>query len=319
MKLQWGLLFLIFCLSQSCSIKTIAINQLAPILSEASPRLQKEKNWEYFRNATPGSLQLAEVLNEAEPENLDLLALLTKGFAAYGYVVNDTEFLADKLNDEDESPYKTRAILNLAKALQYGMTYLQAKGVTYQGILEAGRNGRASQYLTESLSKEELVDLETAFFTGTAWLLLANLKKDDMVIVSQVPSAFELISWVCQARPDFQNGLCPTMQAVYFLARPPTLGGKPKKAVSLLTSAMKANPNNLLIPVVLIEWYLIPRGDKKTYEGFKSRLNKAFDVRLNSFYVPGKPPDKTPDNLHLFNAMAEQRYLTILKYEDDLF
>ena len=45
-----------------CSVQRLAIGQLAPALSSASPVLQQEKNWELFKSATPGSLQLAEVL-----------------------------------------------------------------------------------------------------------------------------------------------------------------------------------------------------------------------------------------------------------------
>ena len=99
-------LLILFCftviLSSSCSIQRLAIGQLAPALSSASPKLQEERNWNLFKNATPGSLQLSEVLLEADPGNEDLLALLTKGYAAYGYVVNDTEHYAEKLADVDQ-------------------------------------------------------------------------------------------------------------------------------------------------------------------------------------------------------------------------
>ncbi len=303
----------------SCSIKTFAIRQLGPILADASPKLQHEKNWEFFKNATPGSLQLVEILLESDPGNRELLAVLTKGFAAYGYIVNDTEYLLDKLAEEDESQAKKRAIFNLSKGLHYGLSYLQDKGIDLPGMFAAARQEQSTSYFDEHLDPDEILDLETAFFTGTSWLLLANLRKDNIELVGQISTAFELINWVCHHDPHFQSGLCTTMTAVFHLARPKALGGKPELALKLLQTAMKRHPQNLLIPVTYLEWYVVPFAKDKEYRELKKSLQQQFAVFNESYFVPGTERDGQNNLLNLFNAMAEKRFLTLVKFEDELF
>ena len=144
--------------------------------------------------------------------------------------------------------------------------------------MTAARNNKGGDYINNRLDANSLRDIETAFFTGTAWLLLANLKKDDIELVSQISAAFELINWVCSNNPTFQNGLCTTMQGVFYLARPKSLGGKPELALKLMKQSMKDHPQNLLIPVVYIEWYLVPFMKDKEYKKLKQVLIGKFEA-----------------------------------------
>lgn len=314
------LLFLALSTLQfSCSIKTIAIRQLGPILAESSPRLQHEKNWQFFKNATPGSLQLMEVLLEADPGNPDLLAVLVKGFAAYGYIVNDTEYLADRLADKDDSEARVRAVMNLSKALSYGLDFLKDRGVVVTEVFAAARQEKSLAYFDKRLDHKNIADIESMFFTGVSWLLLANTRKDDIELVGQISTAFELINWVCHHKPDFQNGLCTTMTAVFHLARPKTLGGKPEIALKLLNDAMKKYPENLLIPVVYLEWYLVPYMKEEEFISLKETLQEKFERFDNSYFVPGRKVKDENKMLHLFNAMAQKRFVTLVKFEEELF
>ena len=310
--------FVLYFVNSGCSIQRIAIGQLAPALSSSSPVIQEEKNWQLFRDGTPGSLQLSEILLRSDPGNEDLLALLTKGYAAYGYIVNDTLHLAERLADVDRPTQKQQAIENLSKSLRYGLQYLKAKGVEYDGLVKASKSELAFNYLEDRLDSSDTGDLETAFFSGTAWLLLANHRKDNMLLVSQVPNAFELINWVCKHRPDFQEGLCSSMISVYHLARPKSLGGKPQLAIKLLKEAMKNNPKNLLVPVVYMEWYLLPYEKEGEYKALKNKLVKQFREFRKNHYIPGEKNSK-PSLLNLFNAMAERRLEAIVSNEAELF
>lgn len=292
------------------------------MLNSASDELQKEKNWYFFKNATPGSLQLSEALLVHDPENSDLLAMLAKGFASYGYVVYDTEHLAERVTDQDSQPNRQKAILAFAKGLNYGFRYLQLHDIDYPALQKAVKQDSVTALLDQHLAPDVRSDLETVFFTGTAWLLLANYKKDDMFIASQVTQAFELIKWVCHHKPDYQAGLCQTMEGVFHLARPPMMGGKPKTAQSLFQKAMQDNPENILIPVTYLEWYVLPRGDEKTYRQYKTQISKRLQEWRQQVFVPGREADPESSNkplLNLFNAMAERRFDIITASEREFF
>ena len=311
---------LLFVIGTACSIKELAVKQIAPMLSEASPELQRERNWYQFKRATPGSLQLAEVLLDADPDNQDLHALLVKGYASYAYVVHDTEYLRDRLQDRDDSQHREEAIQALSKALRYGFAYLKMAGLSYEELQKSSKAGRLQEALSNLFDGTKIQDQEAVFFTGTAWLLSANYQKDNMIIVSQISQAFELIEWVCRQQPDFQSGLCPTMQAVFHLARPAMMGGKPDLAKQLFVESIKKYPNNYLIPVTYLEWYVVPRADEKTYRVLKKQLAKAFEAWSQESFVPGEsnPQDKG-SLINLFNAMARQRFGMIIENEKELF
>ena len=290
------------------------------MLTSASPELQRERNWHQFKRATPASLQLAEVLLANDPDNTDLHALLVKGFASYAYVVHDTEYLRDRLQDRDQSQHRDEAIEALSKALRYGFAYLKMAGLSYPELQKASKAGRLKQSLDGLLDADNQLDLEATFFTGTAWLLLANYQKDNMIIVSQISQAFELIEWVCGKDPDFQNGLCPTMQAVFHLARPAMMGGKPDLAKQLFVEASKKYPKNYLIPVTYLEWYVIPRVDEDTYKSMKSQILTGLQAWTKQSFIPGESdPNEKGQLTDLFNAMARQRMAIMIEAEEELF
>ena len=282
--------------SIACSINQVAVRQVGPLLSESAPELQKERSWNFFKSATPGSLQLAESLLVHDPNNPDLLSLLTKGHASYGFVVFDTENLKDRLLESSEQPAAEQASLSFSKSLAYGFRYLDAKGIELKGLQDALSKEKAQAYLSEHLDQSSLLDREAAFFTGTAWLMLSNYQRNNMQLVSQLGLANELIRWVCSKEPGFQNGLCYAMEGVYYLAKPAMFGGKPEYAMEQLEKAMKLYPDNLLIPVITIEWYHLPQFDEAGYKKRKKQLKPAIAAWKNHVFVPGKETKKPTNN-----------------------
>ncbi|MFW7381364.1 MAG: TRAP transporter TatT component family protein [Oligoflexus sp.] len=299
----------------------MAVKQMGPMLSSASPELQKEKSWNFFKTATPGSLQLSEALLSHDPDNVHLLGVLTKGFASYGFVVHDTEHLAERLHEKRPQPAREEAMLAFSKALDFGFRFLNANDVKFEDLQSALREDRIGAVLDKGLDGNDILHQDTVFFTGTAWLLLANYRRDNMVIASQISLAFELIRWTCRHNPNYKAGLCQTMEAVFHLARPPMLGGKPDLAQKMLLEATKKNPHNLLIPVTYMEWYLLPREEEKEYLALKKDVQAKLKKWREQSFIPGvaSPEDKGSDLLNLFNAMAEKRLAVIESVEKDLF
>src|SRR4051812_24807415 len=98
--------FYTMILLSSCSVHKIAVDQMAPVLAKAADQVKTEKSLEFFRQSTPGSLQLAEALALTSTHNEDLLTLLVKGFASYGYFADDTAYLKTKLARSGDTSYK---------------------------------------------------------------------------------------------------------------------------------------------------------------------------------------------------------------------
>lgn len=299
-------LFLILtCIS--CSFNKLAVDQLAQTLDKSSVEIQKESSWDHFHRSIPGSLQVTQSLLLESPDNKTLLALLTKGFAAYGYIVADTLHLRNRLLEREESASLEAAVHNFSKSLQFGFRYLKQQGLSLQGLQKAAKANKSQSYISEHLDSSNRHDLESAFYTGTAWLMMANVKRDHAELLSQITYANELITWVCSKKPNFERGLCPSLQAVYHLARPKMFGGKPELAKNILLKSMKRYKENLLIPVIYMEWYLIPFEKKKEYLKLSSKLKSFFEAQESQFFIPGKASNRHNSKLNLYNAMAAKR------------
>lgn len=310
--------------SSSCSTTTrLAIGQISPVVYEGSESLQKEKNWDFFRASAPSSLQLAEMMLEKDPDNKELLALLTKGYASYAYVISDTLALAHRLEGEDDSDYHQQARVSLAKALSYGMRFMEESGVSYEAIKNAANKNELASLLNEQFDLDETIDKEALFFAGIAWLQSINYNMSQMLLTSQAGQAFSLIEAVCNKDPSFQNGMCPTLRGVYYLSRPRMLGGKPDTGKKLLSQAMLTYPDNHMIPVTLMEWYLVPAGEKGAYVKLRDQVLAKLKAWRKATYIPGESNSakgqRQRDLLNLINAMAEKRLGIIMSKESDLF
>lgn len=308
----------------ACSTTTrLAIGQISPVVYEGSESLQKEKNWSFFRASAPSSLQLAEMMVEKDPGNEELLALLVKGYASYAYVISDTLALSYRLDGEDDSDFHQQARVSLAKALSYGMRFMEEAGVSYNDIKKAANENKTSVLLEKHFDLDETIDKEALFFTGIAWLQSINYNMSQMLLTSQAGQAFSLIDSVCKKDPDFQNGMCPTLRGVYYLSRPRMLGGNPSQGRKLLREAMVTYPDNYMIPVTLIEWYLVPAGEKKAYHKLRNDVLTKLKVWRKATFIPGENRDTKSqlrkDLLNLINAMAEKRLSIIMSKESDLF
>lgn len=312
--------FIWFMLSGCLTPTQFAIRQVAPVMMENSEVLQKEKSWEFFKTSVPGSLQLAEVLLAEDPENPELLALLTKGYASYGFVINDTEALVLRLQAEEEGAVFDQALSNLDKALRFGMRYLKLSGVSFADLNQAVRSNNAQQLLRQSFDLKSARDRDAVLFTGISWLLSINYRTADMTMVSQVPHAYALIQAVCEINPNYQSGLCPTLEGIYYLSRPRMMGGDPVKGQKVLEAAMKRYPDNSLIGVTYLEWYLVPAGDQQAYQKLRPQLRAKLNKwRYQSFTPGSKQQDGVNALLNIFNAMADKRLSTIEELSKEIF
>src|SRR3954470_7799509 len=79
------------------------VNTTAKVLVRAQPSLQMESDYEMASRAIPGALKTVEGFWIVNPDNEDLIGLLTEGYCQYGtaFVEDDWEIakFAKKLDD----------------------------------------------------------------------------------------------------------------------------------------------------------------------------------------------------------------------------
>ena len=97
-------------------ITKTAVSTTGAILSDASDEIWTEGNWQIFSNGIPGNLKMLEALYYLDPEDENILSGLVKAYAGYAYVVDETNYLNEEFNENEEGTYRTQALLNYSKA-----------------------------------------------------------------------------------------------------------------------------------------------------------------------------------------------------------
>lgn len=315
--MRLSLLLLILTCFGCSSIQKMAMRSASPVFVQSGDLLTHERSWDFFRESAPANLKFLELLYLQDPENLELLSVVIKSFAGYAYGVPETLAYGDELAGVEGSIHKTSAILYYTRALDYGVSYLQQKGIKHHLLLD-GDEKELKKTLDEKLGKK---DLTAVLFFAQAWASLINLQKENIALVSYVPKVKQLFDWVCKREPEIENGVCEIFAAQYEASRPRMLGGNPEKGKELYAKAIQARPHHLLIQVGYLQYLAIPAFDKEAYEKIASQLRVEFAKwdDLNRDTLVDKSDYKSDESLHLFNAIARKRFELMEQNKQKIF
>ncbi len=316
-----ALLWLPIILGISCSsVDRVTVNTTARVMEKGANQINHDPDWHFFKQAAPANIKMIEGLSFANPDNDKLLAMLAKSYGGYAYGVLETLNLDDALKDREKLFYKDQAIGAYTKSLNYGLKYLERKGIKKTDVFSKEAAAKLPILLEEKLDSD---DKTAVFFTGQSLGGLINLQKENVLLISRIGAAKALMDWVCQRDMDFEGGACHLFYALYEASRPAMLGGNLEKGKKLFKKFIKEHPYNLLGRVSYIQYYVIPMMDEVEYAKQREALIREFsiwekvknagaqDSRVENYLKRG--------HLNLFNAIANERFKIIEKNKDNIF
>lgn len=313
--MAWFVLPLVFMIS-GCSLQKMALKSSTPVFEKSVDGMMREGNWEHFKNSSPSNLKFLELLWEQDRSNLKMLSALIKGYAGYTFGVHETLTFGDELAGIDDSPSKKEAIFFYTRVLDYGLFYLDKKGLSRGELLSNNEEHLAAKL--QDLSEEDATAL---LYTAQSWGSLINLQKDNIALVSLVPKVKMLFDRVCKLRPDIDQNVCDIFLAQYEASRPKMLGGNPENAEKLYLAAIKKHPQHLLIRLNYIQYLLLPGFEAEKYEQQAAILREEFANwgDLNRDSLENRSPYKDVQELNLYNSIAKKRFELIEKYKSKIF
>ena len=313
--MAWYLIFSLLFLG-GCSLQKMALRSSTPIFEKSSLGMMKEGNWDFFRQSMPSNLKFMELIWHQNQENIRLLAVLIKGYAGYAYAVPETLAYGDELAGVEKSDWKNEAIYFYTRALDYGVHYLEQRGISKSELLS-----NDEKIFSRKMHDLDVDDLMALLYTAQSWGSLINLQKDNIALVSQIPKVKLIFDHVCKLNPDIDHNVCDIFYAQYESSRPKMLGGNPENGEKLYLEAIKKYPAHLLIRMNYIQYLLVPSFELEKYEEQAAILKEEFSKwnNLNRDTLENLSPYKDVQQLNLYNSIAKKRFDLIEKYKSKIF
>jgi hypothetical protein len=249
--------------------------------------LYDETDLPLAHQAIAANLKLLEGLHKADPENQDILLMLTQGYASFslGFV-------------EDESV--SRAKLFYLRARDYGFIMLRKTGAFRDSI------PTREEAFIQRLQKIEKKDVPALFWTAFAWGGWINLSKDNPQAIFDLGKVKQMMSRVIELEEGYFYGASHLFFGSIYGSLPKMLGGDPEKAREHFEKCLTlSNEKFMLAYVYLARYYAHPTLDEALFD-------KYLKIVLQS------PVDILPEN-KLLTAIAKDKAQKLIIKKEQLF
>ncbi len=286
-----------------CSLRKMALNNLADAASSPGNVYAEDDDPELVRDSVPVMIKLQETILEGVPTHRGLLEGLARTCAQYavGFIIEDADRVNEKSVERARGLY-ARSKRLLLRARGYGIRGLE---VAIPGAAEAFTKGDRAQ-VTALLARAKKEDVGLLYWTGAAWAALISTSKNDMVLVGDIWRVELLMTRALELDERFDHGALHEFFMVYDTTRSEPQGGGYKKAKEHFERALTLSENKKLMPLVsYAESTCIDKQDKKQFRALLDKVMKT-DIDANKDY-------------RLVNILALRRAEWLLSRIDDLF
>lgn len=277
----------LFLISSSCSLNTLVIRQMTPILQNSALAIYEENDLDLAEKALAADLKLIDGLLKSDPENEELLLLAAQGYAGYAL-----GFL------EDEQPQRAKNL------------YLRARDYTLK-VLRKDKDFALAEkasldQLAIVLQKYDRHKTAALFWAGFAWSGYINLSLDNVDALADLPQVQLFMQRVEELDPGFFYGSVYLFWGSLYGMKPRIMGGDPQKAAEYFRKNFELNDNKFLLAHVYAARFYAA---------------KTLDEALFDRYI--KHVLETPCNVipeaRLLNQIARGKARRLQKLKEELF
>lgn len=283
-KLLFIIIFSFSCmLSAGCA--KLAVRLSTPVLFDnVTQSLFEECDTGLAESSIPANLKILEGLLISDPDNRDILRLLSMGFCGYSLL----------FVEKDDS---SRASELYARSFEYGL-----KSLGYRKKIHE-MNRVDLDNLFKNLDK---IDIESFLWTTVSWNSWVRLNLDKPAAIAQSGLSFECVERLLEMEPDYLHGIPYILMGASLSARPPMLGGDYKKAKEYFDEALSLSKRNFfLAQYYYARYYCVGVQDKELFEKLLNEVLKG-----NSYSLK---------DMCLINSVIQEMARELLENIDDFF
>ncbi len=209
-------------------IQQIAVSTVGGIVHDGFSGIMEEGDLEFAAQSLPGNLKLLEVMLKNDPENEEILLLLSEGYSSYslGFV-------------EDTDVARARAFY--LRGAAYGMRALKMNSE-----IAAALDGPA-EHLSEVLRNEGKDEVPAVFWTAFGLGGYLNLSLSDPDALAELPRVEAMMGYVAEIDSSFYHAGADIFLGTLFGGRPRMLGGDTDRATKHFERALRINKGSFLL------------------------------------------------------------------------
>ncbi|HWU90121.1 MAG TPA: TRAP transporter TatT component family protein [Kofleriaceae bacterium] len=239
--------------SAACDLGKVTVRTTSKVLLRAQPALQQESDYELARQAIPGALKTVEGFWIVDPDNANLIRILTEGYCQYGIGFVEDDWEAAKLKQDLEAAeyHNDRATKMFTRCLNYA---LRSLGPRWQRDLFGNQD-------TVAVLLRELGGPPRRFammYAGVALGSLINHNLTRTEMLAYVPTVQQVLEHVLELdkrrpEPDLAHAALPHIAlGMLHSGRPKALGGDPERARHHFEEALRITGNKFLLARTLM-------------------------------------------------------------------
>jgi hypothetical protein len=269
-----------------CSLKKLAVWQVADLMKGGFPAYMKETDPLLVRDAMPANLKLMDAMLENDPQNQDLLFLACQGYAAYAFF-----FI------EEENPSRAKSFY--VRAQKYGFAMLKQRNILPERLFDLAE---WDLKLTASSKK----DVPAIFWTAFAWGGRIQVDRESPLSIADLPLVLRLVEQALALDPSYWFAGPDTFLGFYNGSLPKMMGGKPDIAKAHFESALDITHRKFLMTQVMFaRSYAIQVQDRSLFNALLKEVIQTTE-------------DELPEAA-LSNAVAREKAGRLLQKTDELF
>jgi predicted anti-sigma-YlaC factor YlaD len=288
--------------SQGCSIKKIAMNQVANALTgkTSGTVFTGDNDPELVGDALPFAIKMYESLLAANPSHQGL-RLRTGSL----YIMYANAFLQTPATMLPEMEYKKQEFAyKRAKNL-----YLRGRDIILIGLenkYPGFRDALKKRNYSKALERTTKKDAPSLYWAGAGWLGGYAIDPFDMDLGMTLPAAAALMERVFQLEPDYAAGAIHEFYILYYGSLPEYMGGSLKQARDHFKKALAISKGKSATPYLSLAMTVTIK--EQNSKEFKELLNEALKI----------DPEASPEN-RLVNTLNQRKAQWLLEHVEDYF
>ncbi len=268
-------------------IQTIAVTTVSNIVHDGFSALTEESDLDFAEKALPGNIKLLEVMLKSDPDNEQLLLLLSQGYSSYALA-----FLEDSLQDRAREFY--------LRGKEYGMRVLR-----HDTELARALEGPIDD-LRAVLKRRDVSSVPGVFWTAFGWGSYITLSLGNPDAIADLGRTEAMMNFVARQDSEYYYGGSHVFLGMLYGSRPRILGGDTTLARQHFESALRINGGKFLMTYVYqAKSVAVQTLDEPLFDDCLRKVEEASLEILPEF--------------RLANAIAKRKAARLMERRSELF